>query len=114
MGQLFHVVAASHGNFPETEAARIIKQIVLALRYCHKLGIVHRDLKPENLLLKTSNSGREPVVKISDFGLAFRLEEGKVIKKDENFEYKAPESFLSEEFTEAVDMWAVGVITYVL
>jgi serine/threonine protein kinase len=113
LGPLFQVLSKK-GSFSEHKAALLIKQILSALFYCHKTGIVHRDLQPENLLLQSSPSSSNPIVKVANFHMAFRLEEGLVVKKPTGLEYKAPETLVSEEFTEAVDMWAVGVIAYIM
>lgn len=60
-GELFTELL-NKGHFYEKDAARITKQIVLALDYLHKQGIVHRDLKPENILLKTKADDSEIMV----------------------------------------------------
>ena len=54
--------------FTEDEAARLFKQILLALNYCHSNNIVHRDLKPENFLFASSEDSSD--LKIIDFGLS--------------------------------------------
>jgi calcium-dependent protein kinase len=56
-------------HFEERDAARIIRDILDAIAYCHSLDIVHRDLKPENFLLKDESDDAEDV-KIIDFGLS--------------------------------------------
>lgn len=46
-----------------------MKQILLAVTYCHSKGIVHRDLKPENILLEFIGSDSLNFsVKLIDFG----------------------------------------------
>ena len=48
-GELFdRIVQKEH--YTENEAKKAIRELLLALEYCHDNGIVHRDLKPENLL----------------------------------------------------------------
>ena len=49
-GELFDEIL-NKGTFSEKEAAKIIKQILLAVAYFHQMGIVHRDIKPENVLI---------------------------------------------------------------
>ena len=70
-GELFqHLV--DYGTFSEKKAAKVVKQILSALNYMHTMKpnpIVHRDLKPENILVD-SKSGKDPQVKIVDFGFA--------------------------------------------
>ncbi len=60
------------------------------------------------------NPKGEPIIKVADFGLALRLEDGKAQDKAGTLDYFAPEILTSEEVTQAVDMWSLGVITYIL
>jgi calcium-dependent protein kinase len=53
-------------TFSEYCAAKIMKQVLSAVSYCHALHIVHRDLKPENLVLESDDI--ESNVKVIDFG----------------------------------------------
>jgi serine/threonine protein kinase len=76
----------------------------------HAKGVLHRDLKPENLLLR--HPGDPSEVKIIDFGFSKNAE------RTQSFlgtcGYLAPEMMAHEEYTAAVDMWALGVCTYAL
>uniref|UniRef100_H2ZMM2 non-specific serine/threonine protein kinase n=1 Tax=Ciona savignyi TaxID=51511 RepID=H2ZMM2_CIOSA len=63
-GELYDHLASKSG-ICDKEARSFFRQIVSAVRYCHKIGIVHRDLKLENILLDENNT-----IKIADFGLA--------------------------------------------
>lgn len=102
-------------SFDETEAVRALKQVLEGLRYLHNIGIAHRDLKPENILY--SHTGPDARLLISDFGLAgYRRDGGQFTMKTAcgTAEYVAPEVLLRTPYTVAVDLWAVGVITYIL
>jgi len=101
------------GYYSEKNTVHIVKQILHAVKYLHEQGIAHRDLKPENLLC--SGSGSHEVVKIADFGLS------KVFSGDEDLRtscgtpgYVAPEVLMCESYDKSVDMWGIGIITYIL
>lgn len=97
--------------FSENEASRVVKQIASALEYLHAKDIVHRDLKPENLLLtdKTPNY----TVKIIDFGLAKQDKEPMSMPCGTPG-YVAPEILKRRKYHKEVDIWSLGVITYIL
>jgi len=103
--------------YPEHEAKACCRQLMEAVSYMHGKGIMHRDLKPENILLASKVSNTD--VKISDFGLAKisrdfprRLPRSHSICGSDF--YLAPEVIKQEEYGREIDIWAVGVITYVL
>jgi len=103
----------SKGYYTEKEAINVIKQILDAVRYLHENGIAHRDLKPENLLC--SGEGDDEIVKIADFGLSKMFTAGeKLMTGCGTPGYVAPEVLLSEEYDNKVDLWSIGVITYIL
>ena len=54
----------------ESEACSFFHQLIDGVDYLHQLGVCHRDLKPENLLLQSSATNGEYIVKIIDFGLS--------------------------------------------
>lgn len=103
-------------SFDEKEAVRNIKMVLQGLAYLHNLGIAHRDLKPENLLY--SHEGRDARLLITDFGFAGRRTTGgsEFTMKTAcgTAEYVAPEVLLSIPYTVGVDLWALGVITFIL
>mmetsp|Transcript_83257 Transcript_83257/g.156683 ORF Transcript_83257/g.156683 Transcript_83257/m.156683 type:complete len:412 (+) Transcript_83257:64-1299(+) len=103
--------------YPEQEAKACVRNLLDATAYIHSRGIMHRDLKPENILLASKVSNTE--VKISDFGLAKiskdfprRLPRSHSICGSDF--YLAPEVIKQEEYGREIDIWAIGVITYVL
>lgn len=100
------------GNYSEKDAANIVRQIVRAVEYLHQNGIVHRDLKPENLL--SAGEGANEVVKVADFGFAKNFGEEKLVTSCGSPGYVAPEVLTEDTYTNAVDMWSVGVIVYIL
>lgn len=70
--ELFDKLTNDHMQFTETECAKIMKSLFLAVNHCHSNGIAHRDLKPENIMY--SEDGR---IKIIDFGLSMNTLKGK-------------------------------------
>ena len=112
----------------EKEIAKIFKQIMSAIAYCHEKGIVHRDMKLENILFATESE--DSPIKIIDFGLSVLL--GKKETKNENetadlkkygfkrmttkvgtIYYMSPE-VIKGNYDEKCDIWACGVILYTL
>ncbi|CAI5438576.1 unnamed protein product [Caenorhabditis angaria] len=110
-GELFDHVCAKE-CLDEVEAAAFIKQILLAVKHLHSLHIVHLDIKPENVMLKKSG---ETQIKIIDFGLSREVAPGATVKDMVGTpEFVAPEVVNYEPLSSATDMWAVGVVTYIL
>jgi len=97
--------------FSELEAAKVVYQIADALKYLHENDIVHRDLKPENLLLTEKSD--EYDVKIIDFGLAKQSKELMSMPCGTPG-YVAPEILKRRKYHKEVDVWSLGVITYIL
>jgi calcium-dependent protein kinase len=73
-GELFDKIIEKE-FFNEYEAAKVFKQMMLGINYCHNNGIVHRDLKPENFLYETKDANSD--LKIIDFGLSKVFKPGK-------------------------------------
>ncbi|CAD8153610.1 unnamed protein product [Paramecium octaurelia] len=109
-GELFERIKKMQ-VFTEKRASELIRQILLAINYCHDQKIVHRDLKPENVLF----SGPEPDqnLKIIDFGCSRRFNTSKMTKRLGTPYYIAPE-VLGHNYTEKCDIWSCGVILYIL
>jgi len=97
--------------FSEQEAAKCVKQIAHALAHLHENDIVHRDLKPENLLLTDKSASYD--IKIIDFGLAKQSTEMMAMPCGTPG-YVAPEILKRRKYHKEVDIWSLGVITYIL
>jgi len=111
-GELFEKIVEKK-IFKERDAAVLIRKIAHAVAYLHENNIVHRDLKPENLLLK--NAEDDTSVKIADFGLSKILGPQKMMQTACGTpSYVAPEVLLATGYGPPVDMWSIGVITYIL
>lgn len=100
-------------HFSEYDAARILRNILEAIQYCHdEVKICHRDLKVENFLLQ--NERDDAPVKIIDFGLSRFNAENIMTSRVGTVYYVAPEVFSSDDYTNKCDIWSIGVIAYVL
>jgi serine/threonine protein kinase len=109
---LFDDIVA-RGKYTEGDAAKIVQKILLAVEYLHSLGIAHRDLKPENLLL--SEKSKNAKIMISDFGLSKIFNDEEVMKTACGTPgYVAPEVLKRQGYGREVDLWSIGVITYIL
>eukprot|EP01107_Rhizomastix_libera_P014278 TRINITY_DN4403_c0_g1_i1.p1 TRINITY_DN4403_c0_g1~~TRINITY_DN4403_c0_g1_i1.p1 ORF type:complete len:317 (+),score=90.22 TRINITY_DN4403_c0_g1_i1:64-951(+) len=111
-GELFDRIVSKQ-FYSEQDAAAVVYQILAALQYLHSLNIVHRDLKPENLLLKSKEDDIE--IRIADFGFSKIMGESVMLATACGTpSYVAPEVLEAKGYGKEVDMWSVGVITYIL
>ncbi|KAK0163940.1 hypothetical protein PV328_002621 [Microctonus aethiopoides] len=112
-GELFEDIVARE-FYSEADASHCIQQILESVHHCHHNGIVHRDLKPENLLLASKAKGA--AVKLADFGLAIEMQGD--AQAWYGFAgtpgYLSPEVLKKEPYGKPVDIWACGVILYIL
>lgn len=110
-GELFNKIVEQSG-VDELEAWDIISKLLQAVRYLHDRNICHRDLKPENILFKRKDTSLD--VKIIDFGLSKQLKDGERMRKKLGTPYYLAPEVLEENYGREVDMWSIGVITYVI
>ncbi|XP_018608586.1 calcium/calmodulin-dependent protein kinase type II subunit gamma-like isoform X6 [Scleropages formosus] len=112
-GELFEDIVARE-YYSEADASHCISQILESVSYIHQHDVVHRDLKPENLLLASKMKGA--AVKLADFGLAIE------VQGDQQAwfgfagtpGYLSPEVLRKDPYGKPVDIWACGVILYIL
>ncbi|XP_063076754.1 calcium/calmodulin-dependent protein kinase (CaM kinase) II gamma 1 isoform X7 [Engraulis encrasicolus] len=112
-GELFEDIVARE-YYSEADASQCISQILESVNHIHQHDIVHRDLKPENLLLASKMKGA--AVKLADFGLAIE------VQGDQQAwfgfagtpGYLSPEVLRKDPYGKPVDIWACGVILYIL
>jgi len=110
-GELFDRVV-DLGAYSEPMAAEVMRKLVKTLGFLHSQGIVHRDLKPENILCK-KNSDTE--IKITDFGLSNIMSASNVLRsKCGTPVYMAPEMLQNRPYNESVDVWAAGILLYII
>ncbi|CAL8138754.1 unnamed protein product [Orchesella dallaii] len=112
-GELFEDIVARE-FYSEADASHCIQQILESVNHCHTNGVVHRDLKPENLLLASKQKGA--AVKLADFGLAIEVqgEQQAWFGFAGTPGYLSPEVLKKEPYGKPVDIWACGVILYIL
>lgn len=110
-GDLFDAITSS-AKYTERDATVMVYNLAGALKYLHSLNIVHRDIKPENLLVFEYPDGTKSL-KLGDFGLA-TVVEGPLYTVCGTPTYVAPEIIAESGYGLKVDVWAAGVITYIL
>ncbi|XP_071808752.1 calcium/calmodulin-dependent protein kinase type II delta chain-like isoform X5 [Asterias amurensis] len=112
-GELFEDIVARE-YYSEADASHCIQQILESVDHCHRNSVVHRDLKPENLLLASKLKGA--AVKLADFGLAIELvgDQPAWFGFAGTPGYLSPEVLKKDPYGRAVDIWACGVILYIL
>lgn len=99
-------------TYSEREASKMVADLASAIAYLHSQSIVHRDLKLENILIQNFNDGTI-TLKLGDFGLAEKLDE-KLNLKCGSPVYVAPEILFGKPYGFEVDVWSLGIITYIL
>jgi len=132
-GELFDRIVKKK-FYSEREASEVVASLLSAVAFLHSKNIVHRDIKPENILLASPQNDTD--IKLSDFGVAKMFEDMSedVSMGGESFSpptspkprrqraytalgtdyYVAPEVIKGEGYGKQVDMWSVGVVTYIL
>ena len=112
-GDLFSYLENRNFRVSEKRASIIIHKMAAAVYYMHSFGVAHRDLKPENVLMTSEED--ESDIRILDFGLSKIL--GPYEKCNEPYgtlTYCAPEIIVDEPYSKAVDLWSLGIMTYLM
>lgn len=112
-GELFERIVQKT-QYGEGDARDLVKVVLETIAYLHQHDIVHRDLKPENLLLCSPHDDND--IKLADFGLACKAAAGSPLltKFCGSPDYVAPEIIARKPYGKPVDIWSLGVITYIL
>ena len=112
-GDLFNYIEKRDFKIKESRAAEIVHKLCTAVYFLHQYGIIHRDLKPENILMTDITDDAD--IRLVDFGLGKMIGPGE--KCDEpfgTFSYVAPEVLQEKPYDFKVDLFAIGIITYLL
>ena len=107
-GMELYDFVVNEGKLSESDAAYITRNVVEAVAHMHGKGLVHRDLKPENIV-KSGDTW-----KIIDFGFSRAISVGSLKSFVGTKNYAAPEILRREPYDKSVDVWSIGVITFVL
>ena len=110
-GSLFQCLDSLPGHMLNLETAMtLLLKIAKGIQVLHNNKITHRDLKPENILLvrRYKQGGEVPEIKIADFGLSTNSIIMKTLAGTK--EYIAPEQAKFHNYTNSVDVWALGII----
>jgi len=99
-------------HYTEQQCARLVKQMLCAVRYIHTKEIIHRDLKLENFLFTTVEANAQ--LKMIDFGLSKHFKFGEVQHEAVGTPYTVAPEVIRGNYDERCDIWAIGVITYLL
>ncbi|VVC96588.1 unnamed protein product [Leptidea sinapis] len=84
------------------------RQLILALRLLKKIGVIHADIKPDNILVNEKKN----VLKLCDFGSAFKINENEPTPYLVSRFYRAPEVILGIPSSYGVDLWSTACTIY--
>ena len=109
-GETLKTVLDRDTRLTPPRAAGIMREVLLALDYCHRNAIVHRDIKPSNIMLPAGGG-----VKLADFGIA-RIENSELTLLGTVMgtpPYMSPEQYMAERRVDfRSDIWSAGVVLY--
>ncbi|XP_023159860.2 serine/threonine-protein kinase GA29083 isoform X2 [Drosophila hydei] len=111
-GDLFDAITQVT-RFSESQSRIMIRHLGSAMSYLHSMSIVHRDIKPENLLVELDEYGNVVQLKLADFGLACEVTEP-LFAVCGTPTYVSPEILLEVGYGLKIDVWAAGIILYIL
>ena len=113
-GDLFSYLENRNFKVSEERAAILMKKMCDAVFYFQSFfGVIHRDLKPENVLMTSDKDDGD--IRILDFGLSkISIPNEKCTEPYGTLTYCAPEIILDEPYNKEVDMWSLGIMTYLM
>ena len=112
-GDLSQELKKQNGCFPLNTIRKILIQLNHVFQIMYKNKIIHRDLKLQNIFVKYTNSAKtEFDVKLGDYGIS-TIAENNLAKTFTGTPITiAPEILRGEQYTNKVDLWSMGVLTY--
>lgn len=111
-GRSLAKVLHDEGSMPPANAAKLIRDVLLAIGCAHDSGVIHRDLKPSNILIDASG-----VPRVMDFGIAARVD---AVAGDSNSSLVGTPAYMSPEYVSerrvsiGGDIFAAGLVLYEL
>ncbi|KAF4757042.1 hypothetical protein FOZ63_010306, partial [Perkinsus olseni] len=103
---------AMRKRFSERDASEVVRQMVLAVNYCHNQNICHRDLKLENFVY--ADMSEKSRLKLIDFGLSKIFSRGVPMTAITGTVYYVAPEVMTGKYDYSCDMWSIGVMTYML
>jgi calcium-dependent protein kinase len=115
-GELFDRIIQEK-SFTEDKAKEVMRQVLVGVEYLHSIQVVHRDIKPENVLCQKTEWPFQ--VKLTDFGLSNMIDNEKdnsnaLLSHVGTSFYLAPEVVGKKGYGPGVDVWACGVVLYIM
>ena len=109
-GQTLADLLRTHGPYAPDEAAKIVRDVALALSHSHAKGVIHRDIKPANIMID-----EDGIVKVADFGIARAMENTAVTRTGiiGTPKYISPERIKGHEDIDGrSDIYSLGIVFY--
>jgi serine/threonine protein kinase len=100
-------------TYSEDDARKVARNICEAMDFVHTRGFAHCDIKPRNYLLRSKNDDVD--VRLADFGFAQHVHAPNSLTSQCGTPFfVAPEVINRKPYDQKVDMWSIGVTTYLL
>jgi serine/threonine protein kinase len=115
---LIYIHSSKRSNLPPFYfslllAAKTVAEMLSSVAFLHSKSICHRDLKLENWVLESGKDVWSPL-KLIDFGLSTHFSPGQRLSRVVGSSYYVAPEVLKKSYTEACDLWSLGVIVYML
>ncbi len=101
-------------NLSEKQVANVIYKVLLSLQYAHQNNIIHGYISPFNILVDDITNDGEYDIKVKEFSYLLSNEPINFNKNLGYLEYYAPEILLNKSIDKSIDLWSVGILTYLL